>query len=105
MQIFDLFDVKRRGVVDFDDFVKVLNVFHPNASKEAKINCKSLSYIRHLGIVYVHPKILSCISNDKHFILLLQSHLGFMTWMAQGLLSAKRYSIFASHITLCSDKL
>ncbi|CAO2819426.1 unnamed protein product [Amaranthus hypochondriacus] len=37
-RIFDLFDVKRRGVVDFDDFVKVLNVFHPNASQEAKIN-------------------------------------------------------------------
>ncbi|XP_057521221.1 calcineurin B-like protein 1 [Amaranthus tricolor] len=37
-RIFDLFDVKRKGVVDFDDFVRVLNVFHPNASQEDKID-------------------------------------------------------------------
>lgn len=40
MQIFDLFDVKRRGVLDFTDFVKSLNVFHPNAPQEDKIDCK-----------------------------------------------------------------
>ncbi|KMT11846.1 hypothetical protein BVRB_5g105420 [Beta vulgaris subsp. vulgaris] len=37
-RIFDLFDVKRKGVVDFGDFVRVLNVFHPNASQEDKID-------------------------------------------------------------------
>lgn len=37
-RIFDLFDVKRKGVVDFGDFVRVLNVFHPNASQEEKID-------------------------------------------------------------------
>ncbi|XP_021714711.1 uncharacterized protein LOC110682689 [Chenopodium quinoa] len=37
-QIFDLFDVQRKGVVDFGDFVRVLNVFHPNASQEDKID-------------------------------------------------------------------
>ena len=40
MQIFDLFDVKRKGVIDFTDFVRSLNVFHPNASLEDKIDCK-----------------------------------------------------------------
>lgn len=40
LQIFDLFDVKKRGVIDFGDFVRSLNVFHPNASQEDKINCK-----------------------------------------------------------------
>ncbi|CAH8337237.1 unnamed protein product [Eruca vesicaria subsp. sativa] len=35
-RIFDLFDVKRKGVIDFGDFVRSLNVFHPNASLEEK---------------------------------------------------------------------
>ncbi|XP_022559879.1 calcineurin B-like protein 9 isoform X2 [Brassica napus] len=35
-KIFDLFDVKRKGVIDFGDFVRSLNVFHPNASLEEK---------------------------------------------------------------------
>ncbi|CAO2837889.1 unnamed protein product [Amaranthus hypochondriacus] len=37
-RIFDLFDVRRQGVVEFGDFVRVLNVFHPNASQEDKID-------------------------------------------------------------------
>ena len=45
IQIFDLFDVKGKGVVDFGDFVRVLNVFHPNASQEDKIDCMFPRYI------------------------------------------------------------
>lgn len=37
-KIFDLFDVKRKGVIDFGDFVRSLNVFHPNAPQEDKID-------------------------------------------------------------------
>ncbi|NP_001306266.1 calcineurin B-like protein 1 [Nicotiana tabacum] len=36
-RIFDLFDLKQRGVVDFEDFVRVMNVFHPNSPQEDKI--------------------------------------------------------------------
>ena len=44
LQIFDLFDVKKRGVIDFGDFVRALNVFHPNIPMEEKIDCKFLSF-------------------------------------------------------------
>ncbi|XP_022736466.1 calcineurin B-like protein 1 [Durio zibethinus] len=37
-RIFDLFDAKKKGVIDFGDFVRALNVFHPNASQEVKID-------------------------------------------------------------------
>jgi serine/threonine-protein phosphatase 2B regulatory subunit len=37
-RIFDLFDVKKRGVIDFGDFVRALNVFHPNIPMEEKID-------------------------------------------------------------------
>lgn len=45
LQIFDLFDVKQKGVIDFGDFVRSLNVFHPNAPQEDKINCKITRYL------------------------------------------------------------
>ncbi|MFS7942199.1 putative EF-hand domain-containing protein [Helianthus anomalus] len=37
-RIFALFDVKHKGGIDFGDFVRSLNVFHPNAPLEEKIN-------------------------------------------------------------------
>ncbi|XP_042403185.1 calcineurin B-like protein 1 [Zingiber officinale] len=37
-RIFNLFDVKQKGVIDFGDFVRALNVFHPNAPHEDKVD-------------------------------------------------------------------
>ncbi|XP_028549777.1 calcineurin B-like protein 1 [Dendrobium catenatum] len=38
LQIFELFDVKQKGVIDFVDFVLSLNVFHPNAPHDDKVD-------------------------------------------------------------------
>ncbi|XP_039050858.1 calcineurin B-like protein 1 [Hibiscus syriacus] len=36
-RIFDLFDADKKGVIDFSDFVRALNVFHPNTTREKKM--------------------------------------------------------------------
>ncbi|XP_027336127.1 calcineurin B-like protein 1 [Abrus precatorius] len=46
-RIFDLFDLKRNGNIDFDDFVRSLNVFHPNTPFELKITWSFRLYDLH----------------------------------------------------------
>ncbi|KAG0448237.1 hypothetical protein HPP92_027932 [Vanilla planifolia] len=36
-RIFDLFDVKRNGVIEFGEFVRSLSIFHPKTAQDEKI--------------------------------------------------------------------
>jgi hypothetical protein len=51
-QVFELFDVKQNGVIEFGEFVRFLIVFHLNVDLEDKIQCKPLYNLFKFSMVY-----------------------------------------------------
>lgn len=75
IQVFYLFDEKKNGVIEFDEFIHALSVFHPLAPMENKINCMYATCKNYFLYIHVFDIYVGI-----YFSGLFQLHLGCMTW-------------------------
>lgn len=60
MQVFDMFDIKCNGVIEFGEFVRSLSIFHPRASDDKKIECMILLILhqRNQTFIYFYENLI-----------------------------------------------
>ncbi|RZC56519.1 hypothetical protein C5167_015370 [Papaver somniferum] len=80
-RVFDSFDVKRNGVIEFGEFVRSLSIFHPNTPAEDKIAFAFRLYdLRQTGFIEreeltIHHYVLLCQLKEMVLALLNESDL------------------------------
>ncbi|KAH0978781.1 hypothetical protein GBA52_005958 [Prunus armeniaca] len=64
-RIFDVFDVKRNGVIEFGEFVRSLGVFHPNAPVEDKTACKNITLFPYVSNCNLKEMVLALLHESE----------------------------------------